>query len=374
VQISIIFVDIARFFLLALRWLRSDHNLPEMMKVNVLPVVGAADRTEAEDRTVIQRFFARKFCGSLATGAFHGGAWPVTNDAQQMALLRLESIVIYNLLDRGIRIGNNMTELAAITANIDWHVAMYLNIRPIALLLVPAADPAINTPTVDEYRDALWSLYAFRLSKFGVKIPADNNPIIQLSMQMVGWAAWITQAIFLENCFVTVNANEFSFREVTFKDMNQVTFAHQVLWAWTTTTPLSQAPLPIDPPASSNEDVRVAVGDVLAAFNPPPAPAGGNLANVNTFLFAGSNPGDMFRLICHIIMVISHICHVNMEPLHNSVARRLWASSKHFNFLSDNIQVVNNVAYPAHSFDFTDDLNELAVIESFVAQFPAAFV
>lgn len=345
------------------------------MRVNVLHVVGAVDRTEDEDRRVIQRFLARKICGSLATGAFHDGAWPVANDAQQMALLRLESIVIYNLLDRGIRIGEDTTQSAAIKASIDWHVEMYENILHQALLLVPAG-AATKTPTVADYREALLSLCEFRLSEFGVKIPAKKNPITQLSLQMVGWAAWITQAIFLENCFVCANATEFSLREVTsanidHKDRDR--FARQVLRAWQATTPLPAALLPIDPPASSNENIRAAVNDVLSTFIPPMAPADGNLENVNTFLFAGSEPGDMFRLICHIIMVVSHVCHNDKEPCLNTAGRKLWVSSKHFNFLSDNIQVVKNATYPAHSFDFTDSLDESAVILSLRENFPDAF-
>ena len=73
-------------------------------------------------------------------------------------------------------------------------------------------------------------------------------------------------------------------------------------------------------------------------------------------------------------MVISHICHENMEPQHHTIARGLWTSAKHFNFLSNNIQVMNNAAYPAHSYDVNDNLDENHMIGQLQAHFPAAFI
>ena len=181
-----------------------------------------------------------------------------------------------------------MSQLAAITTNINWHVAMYEQICPVALILLATTDEVLTTPTAVEYRDALMQLYLFRMSVYGVKIPSDNNPNVQLSIQMVGWAAWITQAIFIDNCIVVVADNEFSFREVTFAAMNQQTFAQQVLQAWRATTNLSVVQLP-PAPLTSNDTIRNAVRNLLGTFNPPAAPVG-NIQN-NTFLYAGTNPG-----------------------------------------------------------------------------------
>lgn len=82
----------------------------------VPPLAPGIERTVVQDRAVIKRFFARKLCASLATGAFQD--WDLSSVPLKMAFLRLQSILVYNLLDRGYRIGKNMSQGAAI--NLSW--------------------------------------------------------------------------------------------------------------------------------------------------------------------------------------------------------------------------------------------------------------
>ncbi len=338
---------------------------PGSVIMRVEPLPGGVARTVIQDRNVVQRFMARRICGAISTGALVQGAWPLATLVETMALFRFQSVVVYNLLDRGIRIGNNMTQIAAITENIAWHVAMYTNILPVAL----HAAQGYVVPTADEYEAALWAMYNFRLSRFGVKTPNTAQPDVQLSLRMVGWAAWITYAIFIENMFtVDVNNVAYTLREATFAQMNQAAFAAQIVNAWEMTSPLSAALIPAAGILITNEDIRVATRDILHGFVPPLLNPVAHLNN--TFLTSGTNRGDLFRLCCKYVMMISNVCSDNAEPPAGA-ARNAWTAGKHFNILAAEVVVTESASLPAHSYYVHDTLDELAHIAVIDAHFPA---
>lgn len=334
------------------------------LKVWVAPLAAPRpDRDNAQDILVIKRFVARKLCGSLATGALFSG-WKTDTLAQKMALLRLESILIYNLLDLGYRVGNNSTQAAAITDSIKWHVSVYKRVYPLA---VTQQHPNPINPAT--YEACLKEMCKFRLTRFGVKTPktaAHNDAVVYTSLNNVGVAAWITQAIFLQSCFMRKSADDtFDLHDL---DVDEVD-VHQLLIgvkaAWEQIAHLEEVQIPPSGDPISNEDIRLATRAVLTAFSPP-------AVDGNTFLTAGRpHRGDMFRLCCRCIMVMSYVCHTNNEPPVGD-ARNVWLNLKHFNFL-DTVTAVP-VSGSHHVYSLQDHFDEHGYLETIDRAFPDAMM
>lgn len=293
------------------------------MLIKVVPKTGAiVARSVEEDKLLLQRYFMRKICGSLATGAFFNQAWKLDTIAQRLALFRLEAILLYNLLDRGSRDANEIGQGAAIRSSIEWHVDIYRNVHP---------DLSGACPTPVAYKECLEKLISFRSTQYGVKAPSKGaKPDIQINLQSIGYAAWITQAIFLQNCFIDNGDGTVALKEVDFDEMKIDSLKQQIERAATSCASLSVDLLPSAAVVVTNKDIREATLFVLNNFVPP---APGNFPLENTFLTAGSknNRGGIFRLLCTCIIVVSYFCEINDEPhLHE---RKIWLGLKHFNFM-----------------------------------------
>lgn len=319
------------------------------MNVKVVERAGEVERTLEQDQEIIQRYFARKICGSLATGALMPGAWPNPQlMPTKMALLRLESILIYNLLDRGTRILPNGFQGVAIEIFIQWHVNAYGIIYADALQFANAAGQVGWFPTPAEYETSLNRMIQYRLSVYGVKTAATTGPtdittLRQATLRQAACAAWITNALFLDTCMREQNG----ITELYEVDVVGVANApvNRILNAWTAINNMDDgADDASDGANCTNEQIRAAACAVLQNFHPPQPP----LVPVieNTFLAAGTTRGDLFRFCCSCIMVISHICHTGIEP-NIAAARTMWLDFKHFNFLANHIAVVA-AANPHH--------------------------
>lgn len=342
----------------------------EVVSIRVVsPQPPAPERSSVEDRVIIKRFLARKVCGSLAVGAF--SSWKTDTTALQMALLRLESILVYNLLDRGCRVDSSMTQADAIRDSVGWHVAVYSK----ALLVIPEPH-AISSA---EYEACLKEMIRFRMSRYGVKTPktaGNKDAIVPSSLRNAAIAVCISHKIFLKSCFTSekksggpIDLHDLSVDEVDCVDLAD---AIKAAWAYIDDVANTQVIMPPAGEVISNTDICVATRGVLVNFTPPVVEAIQPGAHVdgNTFLTAGKPVrGDMFRLCCRCIMVTSSVCATNKEPIGIN-HRNVWLNLKHFNFLD---HIFADKLSP-HLYSVGDEFDENAFLRVIDQLFPDIYV
>lgn len=224
---------------------------------------------------------------------------------------------------------------------------------------------------------------SFRLSRFGVKTPdsaSNHDAVVQTSLRCVGIAVYITQAIFLQSCFTggnTVNG-VVELRDLDVTDVDLLSLVIGIKHALELIATLADdaiPPLPAgDPPVGviiTNEEIRQATHAVLQDFVPPaPVPmTAGALVDGNTFLTAGvPHRGDIFRLCCRCIMVVSYVRHANVEP--DASTRAIWLNLKHFNFLDDHVTA--DVTGELHVYSVDENFDEHAFLGIIDDAFPSA--
>eukprot|EP01039_Chlorochromonas_danica_P010662 gene10662-11825_t len=267
-----------------------------------------------------------------------------------------------------------MSQRDAITASINWNVDVYTEVYT-GWADAPTAPTA---PTPDEYRQSLEAMYNYRLSVLGVKIWGKNpdspsSPLCQVSLRQVGMAAWITNAIFLENRFLFTGNNACELRDLTLGAMNLNNLRDQVARALTQINQLSPTPLPTILPVNST-NAKALNNNILGVANSllgnvagliPAAPTDPH-AMENTFLTAGITRGNILRIFLHALRVISEVCSSNAEPPEGGAARARWVDLKHFNFVNNGF-IIKADKITANLYRVTDEFKDVEFISSTVS-------